>query len=526
MKVRFSVALAAALILGLPVVIPSGLQAQTPSVTVEPRPPRISPSVSEVGKLFQSGVDESVIQAYIDTFAQPFNLTVDDILYMEDQGISDVIVTAMLNHDSRLIALQARAEPPPPGDAADDSVENWEALATQPTYVENPPEEVATFYQDLAPYGSWIYLEGQGWCWQPNAAAADTTWQPYLDDGRWLSSDAGWYWDSSYAWGWAPFHYGRWWNAPCGWVWFPDTVWAPSWCTWRSSDRFCGWSPLGPSFFPGSFGLGFRHFGFDSHFKADRDSFAFVNFGNVFDRNLRPHRLGPSEVHGFFDHTVPVGNFVARGNIVINQGVPVSRVAQISGKTIPTVAISNIRVDPKTARPGLQKASGRDVIALPKLTTPTHFNGMVAQRVDPTRPTGAVASFGNGGTIVRDPAGTPAPAPFRGPEVFPWHGGSPGRRGSAPQEFGAPEEGPNELPSGVRQGFPAGPTPRIPGTPPSIPPSPTMPAQGPTPSIPGSPSFSGQNPSFRPGANSFNGGQSGGGHAAGGTGGHGGGGQR
>ena len=49
-----------------------------------------------------------------------------------------------------------------------------------------------------------------------------------------------------YAWG-ATFHYGRWFrNASVGWCWYPDTVWAPSWVTWRYSNNYCGWAPLPP----------------------------------------------------------------------------------------------------------------------------------------------------------------------------------------------------------------------------------------------------------------------------------------
>ncbi len=31
-----------------------------------------------------------------------------------------------------------------------------------------------------------------------------------------------------------------------GWCWYPDTVWAPSWVTWRYSNNYCGWAPLPP----------------------------------------------------------------------------------------------------------------------------------------------------------------------------------------------------------------------------------------------------------------------------------------
>ena len=97
------------------------------------------------------------------------------------------------------------------------------------------PPDVSYFYNDLSPYGSWVNLEGYGWCWQPRAVVVSPGWRPYCDGGYWVYSDAGWYWQSTYSWGWAPFHYGRWYAHPrCGWVWMPDRVWGPAWVTWRT----------------------------------------------------------------------------------------------------------------------------------------------------------------------------------------------------------------------------------------------------------------------------------------------------
>ena len=124
---------------------------------------------------------------------------------------------------------------PPPG------------AAPPPAYVTSPPADVSYFYNDLSPYGSWVNLDGYGWCWQPRAVVVSPGWRPYCDGGYWVYSDAGWYWQSSYSWGWAPFHYGRWYAHPrCGWVWTPDRVWGPAWVTWRVAGDSCGWAPLPP----------------------------------------------------------------------------------------------------------------------------------------------------------------------------------------------------------------------------------------------------------------------------------------
>ena len=82
----------------------------------------------------------------------------------------------------------------------------------------------ADFYNSLAPYGTWVNVPDYGWCWQPTVVVVNSAWQPYCNNGCWLWTDQGWYWNSYYSWGWAPFHYGRWCQYPgYGWLWCPDT---------------------------------------------------------------------------------------------------------------------------------------------------------------------------------------------------------------------------------------------------------------------------------------------------------------
>ena len=117
------------------------------------------------------------------------------------------------------------------------------------------------FYDTLAPYGSWVNVDGYGRCWRPSVMVYNPGWQPYCDHGHWVYTDCGWYWYSDYSWGWAPFHYGRWFQHPhWGWCWTPDTVWGPSWVTWRYSNGYCGWAPL-PPFAVYQAGVGFFYRG-------------------------------------------------------------------------------------------------------------------------------------------------------------------------------------------------------------------------------------------------------------------------
>jgi hypothetical protein len=109
---------------------------------------------------------------------------------------------------------------------------------------QHPSVSFQVFYDELSPYGSWIETPEYGYAWVPNV---DGEFAPYSTNGDWVYTDAGWTWVSNYPWGWAPFHYGRWYDSPRhGYMWIPDTEWSPGWVTWRDSDDYYGWAPMGP----------------------------------------------------------------------------------------------------------------------------------------------------------------------------------------------------------------------------------------------------------------------------------------
>jgi hypothetical protein len=106
------------------------------------------------------------------------------------------------------------------------------------------PAEASFFFDQLAPYGEWAWIEPHGWVWCPSHMAAG--WRPYTE-GHWVYADCGWTWVSELEWGWAPFHYGRWFfHEHRGWCWVPGSVWAPAWVTWHWGDAYCGWAPIPP----------------------------------------------------------------------------------------------------------------------------------------------------------------------------------------------------------------------------------------------------------------------------------------
>jgi len=106
---------------------------------------------------------------------------------------------------------------------------------------------IQTFYDELSPYGDWMYTPEYGYVWLPYFEHPEA-FRPYSSNGHWVNTDYGWTWVSGYRWGWATFHYGRWdFDNYLGWMWIPGYEWAPAWVTWGNYNDYYGWAPLGPN---------------------------------------------------------------------------------------------------------------------------------------------------------------------------------------------------------------------------------------------------------------------------------------
>ena len=348
--------------------------AQTPGAPVPGAPEQaqaavganLSPGAAEVVRLAGSGVGDDVVLAYIQNSQAPFSLTADNVLYLKDQGLSPQVTSAMLSHDSALRgqpqqyapaapapAMQPPVTPVAPAPTAPAQVyapapvaAPTPVAAPAPAYVTGAPADVSYFYNDLSPYGTWVYLEGYGWCWQPRAVVVSPGWRPYCDGGYWVYSDAGWYWQSSYSWGWAPFHYGRWYMHPhCGWVWTPDRVWGPAWVTWRTGGDCCGWAPLPPH---AEFGVGFGwrfngvSVGANFDFGLGINAFAFVSFGDFCSHDIHHNCLPPARVNTVYRQTTIVNNYVVNNNRIENRGVPIERVSSASRTPVPRATVRDL----------------------------------------------------------------------------------------------------------------------------------------------------------------------------------------
>ena len=366
--------------------------------TGKPENLTLTPGLSEVVKLAQSGVSEEVLLTYVEKYADAFNLGADQILYLNDLGVSSTVITAMLKHDGSTVAAtapagvqtQAVSNVPmtPVSPAAPAPAPQAEATVATPP----PSTEAAYFYDSLSPYGSWIYLSGYGWCWQPTVAVSTPAWRPYSDRGRWYWSDAGWYWNSDYSWGWAPFHYGRWYHhGHRGWVWTPGTVWGPSWVSWRHTDGYYGWAPLPPEAYY-HHGVGFTYYGrgvsvgFD--FGLTAFHYSFVSYRHFGDHHHHRHHVSRHHSHDIYRNTTVVNNYVVgNNNTIINRGVGRETVAARGGQ-------NNIREVSVRARPSQELAGTRTGVRADQIERRGNESVVYRPELPKTPPSVRTASFG------------------------------------------------------------------------------------------------------------------------------------
>lgn len=353
-----------------PVQAPSETSSSTNEVpaaaTIEPRPlppalKNLSPGLAEVIRLLESNVSEEVLIAYIESARFAFKPSVDEILYLNDLGVSDKVITTLLNRSKETEALaqtapqqtNAVAAASQPVTEVSNAVTETAAeiqapapgAATEIAVIEEPETVVNInyFQEPLSPYGNWLTVEEYGLCWQPAVVVSDPHWRPYCDRGRWIYSNHGWYWQSDYSWGWAAFHYGRWHRSNrCGWVWVPDRTWGPSWVSWRYTDDHCGWAPLPPSArFRSSGGLSY----WDSHvsvrfdFGLSRDCYTFVPRQRFCDPHPNRHRVSIASASAIFERSRVHNNYSVNNHRVVNHGLAPSAIAGASGNEIRQVTI-------------------------------------------------------------------------------------------------------------------------------------------------------------------------------------------
>jgi len=278
----------------------------------------LSPGLQEVVKLTKAQMTDDVILNYIKTSGNSYSLSADDLINLKSQGVSQPVISALLQAKSSGAPTAppdngpgiqtAPTVPPPP-------------TAPPPPPVEGPGVQSADtadggmtvvnfdyFHDQLSSYGVWEESPGYGWVWRPTEASMNPDWRPYYDQGHWAYSDQGWCWQSDYPWGDVVFHYGRWMRLGGGWAWVPGYDWGPAWVAWRHAegDGYVGWAPLPPGAeFRAGVGLFWNgRIGVDVDFGLGADAFTFIAFDHFWDHDFRPFAIGRDRARFFYGHSV------------------------------------------------------------------------------------------------------------------------------------------------------------------------------------------------------------------------------
>lgn len=389
-------------------------------VQVSRRPDAPLPEdIGRVVQLVESGAGEEVVRAYVGTSNARYDLSLEQIIYLRDIGIPDGVIAAMMRRGSELREKDAEAAasaatnaapavaqkpegapanaapsagtpPPPPADGTPPV-----AVQTVQAPVE-APVAVQQFYAPLTPYGTWYQVPTYGWVWQPSAVVVDPGWMPYRHGGRWVWSDAGWYWCSDYSWGWAPFHYGRWCTYPgIGWCWTPDTVWGPSWVTWRHCDSHIGWAPLPPAC-GWSSGIGLTWYGngvsVGFGFGLAPSCYTFVPSPRFCQRNLSLHVVRGPEHDGVYRRSAQLNNLgEGKEHGVMNNGIGYKQVAAKVGGDVPRARVEPLPLSSREPLRADRMERSKDGFVIYR---PTAVDGQAGGRpalraeVRPTPPTG------------------------------------------------------------------------------------------------------------------------------------------
>ena len=337
-------------------------------------PPNLPEAAREIVKLSHSQIGDSVVTNFIANLKEPFHLDAEQIVYLRDLGLSPSVIEALLSKEQELSlraprkadpapVATATAPPPAPATASPtlypggkpelESPQVGPAVpAPAPAQPSEPPSSGPTqvnynfFYDSLAPYGNWFNVPTYGYVWQPSCAVITPGWRPYWNCGSWAWCDAGWYWNSSYSWGWAPFHYGNWVNSPgCGWCWVPGQTWSPSWVTFRYGGGYCGWAPLPPGCGV-SAGVGLTwagsgvSVGFGFGYSAADYCWTPTSYFTA--SNCSAYGVYGAGVHQIYNGSTVINNYVVgNNNTIINNGIDPSHIAPHSRSEIRKVRLTD-----------------------------------------------------------------------------------------------------------------------------------------------------------------------------------------
>lgn len=124
--------------------------------------PQLAYGVPEILRLKQAAVGDDTIIAYIKNSGNSYGLNADQIIYLRQQGVSDAVVSTMLNQPKPGVAVAPAptvASPPAASTASSGQV-STATVAPTVTYVQTVP---TTTYYYSQPYYDPYYYPACGW---------------------------------------------------------------------------------------------------------------------------------------------------------------------------------------------------------------------------------------------------------------------------------------------------------------------------------------------------------------------------
>ena len=120
--------------------------------------PPLSNGAAQILKLAQAKVSDSTIIAYIQNSGNSYRLDANQIIYLRQQGVSEAVITTMLNQPKPgvVAATPTTPAPPPVASTADTGQGSTATVAPTVTYVQTQPDSAYYYYQ---PY----YYPGYVW---------------------------------------------------------------------------------------------------------------------------------------------------------------------------------------------------------------------------------------------------------------------------------------------------------------------------------------------------------------------------
>ena len=116
--------------------------------------PQLSGGVAQIVQLAQAKISEGTIIAYIKNSGNSYCLDANQIIYLRQQGISDAVITTMLNQPRPGVAVATPTTPAPPpvASTAYSGQVSTATVAPTVTYVQTVPDTTYYYQPDYQPY--------------------------------------------------------------------------------------------------------------------------------------------------------------------------------------------------------------------------------------------------------------------------------------------------------------------------------------------------------------------------------------